>query len=167
MAPLVRRSWAPRGKTPILRQRTRSHKKVSAVAAFFVWPPSEASVRFRLCVDSTINTDIIIEFLKNLLRHTPQPLIIVWDRLHAHVSVRTKDFIRSQHKRLRVYLLPPYAPELNPVEQIWGYLKMNPMANHPIHDTGSLAAHTRKHARSVQMRRNLLQAFLEHTPLSF
>ena len=38
MAPLVRRSWSPRGQTPVLRQRGRSHRKVSVIAAIIVSP---------------------------------------------------------------------------------------------------------------------------------
>jgi transposase len=124
-------------------------------------------VCFRLFPDTAVNTDITISFLRTLLRHTKRPIILIWDRLHAHVSLRTRRFLDENRTRLGAYLLPPYAPEVNPVEQIWGYLKMNPMANHPIHDTASLASQARKHARSVQMRPTLLQSFLDHTPLSF
>lgn len=167
MAPLVRRSWAPRGQTRVLYQGTRSHKKVSAVAASGISSRSALRVYFRLFADKAVNTDITIAFLRTHVRQIHGLVVLIWERLHAHISLRTRQFIKIHHQRLRVYLLPPYAPELNPVEQPWEYHKTNPMANHPIHDTATLAAETRKHARSLQRRRELLRSFPNHTPLSF
>lgn len=168
MSPLVRRSWSLRGKTPFIRQRTRAHKKVSAIAALCIHPNRQnVSLCFRLHPDTSIDTRTVIGFLRNLLHHLPGNIVLIWDRLNAHRSKETKLFLFDNRSRLHTYQLPPYAPELNPVEQVWGYLKMNPLANYPIHDTTSLADTTRKHALSIQKRPDLLQAFLDHTPLSF
>jgi transposase len=61
----------------------------------------------------------VVDFLQALLRHIPGPLLIIWDRLSAHRSKITRDFIAGQGDRLWVEYLPGYAPELNPVEYIW------------------------------------------------
>lgn len=168
MAPLVRRSWAPRGCTPALYQRTRSHKKVSAIAALCInGDGRNPSLYFRLFADISIDTPLVIDFLKALLRQLRGPIVLIWDRLNAHRSGQTKLFLHTHRHRIHRYLLPPYAPELNPVEQVWGYLKMNPMANFAIHDVRALATQTRRYAKSVQRRPNLLRSFLKHTPLSF
>ncbi|MGH8251689.1 MAG: transposase, partial [Steroidobacteraceae bacterium] len=62
--------------------------------------------------------------------------------------------------------LPAYAPELNPVEYLWAYLKTNPLANDPAFDLSSLAARARGAARSVQHQPALLLGFLRHAGLS-
>jgi hypothetical protein len=62
--------------------------------------------------------------------------------------------------------LPPYAPELNPVEYLWAWLKTNPLANDPAVDLHNLANRTRRAALSVQRRQDLLRGFLRHTGLS-
>jgi transposase len=72
---------------------------------------------FRLYKGS-IRSAQVVDFLQALLRHIPGPLLIVWDRLSAHRSGMTRDFIAGQGDRLRVEYLPGYAPELNPVEYI-------------------------------------------------
>ena len=168
MAPLVRRSWSLRGHTPLLYQRTCSHKKVSAIAALCIDTVDKSlSVLFRLHPDASIDSTRVVQFLQHLLRSHRRPLILVWDRLHAHKSRQTQQFLQTKPFRVHTYLLPPYAPELNPVEQLWGDLKINPLANYPIHDTEQLAALTRRHTRAAQRRPALLQAFLKHTPLSF
>ncbi len=129
MAPLVRRSWAPRGRTPVLIQRTASHRKVSVIAALGV-DPGRQGVRlvFRLHPNANFRSREIIAFLGQLDRHFRAPLVIVWDRLAAHRSAAVRRWLR-RHRRLRVELLPPYAPELNPVEFVWAYVKSNGLAN--------------------------------------
>ena len=67
---------------------------------------------------------------------------------------------------LRRVFLPPYAPELNPIEYLWGYLKMNPLANLTASDVGELAGMARSYARSLQHRGDLLKSFIRHSPLS-
>jgi len=57
------------------------------------------------------------------------------------------------------------APKLNPVEQIWGYAKHNPLANCTALDLDALTANTRCAARAIQHRQPLLRSFLKHSPL--
>ncbi len=61
--------------------------------------------------------------------------------------------------------LPPYAPQLNPVEGVWSWLKRNPLANYAPVDAAELNRHAHGHARTLQRRPNLLRAFLNHSPL--
>ena len=62
--------------------------------------------------------------------------------------------------------LPPYAPELNPIEYVWSYLKLNPMANLAFFDLEALTTTARRHGRSLQRKPDLLRSFLGHSPLS-
>ena len=73
--------------------------------------------------ERTIKSEQIIEFLKHLLRYISGDILLIWDRLPAHRSLITQQFIRDQKGRLAMEYLPPYAPELNPVERIWLFLK--------------------------------------------
>ncbi len=72
----------------------------------------------------------------------------------------------NENPRLHIHFLPPYAPELNPVESIWGYAKMNPMANMAVMDLNTLACNTRRSIRSIQMKQPLLCSFLKKSDLS-
>ena len=166
MAPLDRRSWSPRGETPLFYQRTRSHQKVSVIAALCV-PPTRDDVHlyFRLHPHANIKSEGVIDFLRVLLVQLPGPIVLVWDRLQAHRSKATGKFFVC-HQRLHPHLLPPYAPELNPVENVWSYLKMNPLANFAPRDLDSLLHSTRHHGRSLQRKHDLLRSFMAHCPLS-
>ena len=66
----------------------------------------------------------------------------------------------------RQFYFPPCAPELNPLEYVWGYLKTNPLANLACPEVGLLAATGRRHTRSLQHKPDLLRSFIRHSPLS-
>ena len=166
MAPVVRRGWRPKNSPSVLLQRTRSHKKVSAIAALCL-PPTRDGVHltFRLHPDRNVDSSRVIAFLQHLDRHLPGPIVLVWDGLNAHRSLLTRAFLAGR-LHIHVFSFPPYAPELNPVEYLWAYLKLNPLANLALREVPTLADATRRASRSVQHRPNLLRSFVAHSPLS-
>jgi transposase len=167
MAPLVRRSWSPCGLTPVFYQRTRSHQKVSVIAALCVAPDrNRVHLYFRLHPGRNINSQAVMDFLRHLVRQLRAPIILVWDRLLAHRSKKVQKFLLNTPP-LHAHFLPAYAPELNPVENVWGYLKLNPLANHAPDDLFTLTSDARSCTRSLQRNQLLLRSFLQHTPLSF
>lgn len=167
MAPLVRRSWSPLGQTPVLYQRLRKHKKVSAIAALCVSPSRDRlRLYFRLYPDTNVRSPLVCDFLRNLRRQLGGPIVLLWDRLHAHQSKQTRQFLQ-RHPEFCPFFLPPYAPELNPVEHLWAYLKTNSLANYPIDEVEELANVTRRYSRGIQRKEHLLRSFLKHSSLSF
>jgi transposase len=164
MAPLVRRSWSLRGQTPVLHQRARSHRKVSAIAALCVAPTRDrVSLYFRLHPDANINAERAMDFLEHLQRQLRTPIVLIWDSFQAHKGELLHQCVLPRSAHLQY--LPPYAPELNPVEYLWAYLKINPLANDPAIDVHGLAYRTRRAAYSVQHRQDLLRSFFRHTGL--
>jgi transposase len=165
MAPLVRRTWAPRGQTPVLYQRTRSHQKVSAIAALTLSPRVQrVGLYFLLLPNQNVTSVELIGFLRQLRQQLRGRIVLVWDRLLAHRSRAMNAFLAGQQS-ITVEYLPPYAPELNPVELVWSYLKTNPLANLAPHDVEELTRVANRSAKVVQADENLLRAFLEGTPL--
>lgn len=166
MAPLVRRSWAPRGQTPVLLQRARSHQKVSAVAGLVVSAARDrVQLYFRLHSGRNIRTAEAVAFLRILHRHLGGALIVVWDRLNVHRSKKVSALLHAT-PGLHVEYLPPYAPELNPVEYLWSFLKVHPLANLTFFHLDEVATTARHHARALQRNEGLLRSFLDHSPLS-
>lgn len=151
MAPLVRRSWAPRGQTPLLLQRGVHHQKVSVIAVLCL-RGQERRFYFRLHPNADIHTQQVISFLRHLDRELNGPWLLLWDRLNAHRARRTSQFLASRSYP-QAYFLPAYAPDLNP------------MANSPHFDLPALTQTTRRHARALQRKNDLLSSFLLHSPL--
>ena len=165
MAPLVRRTWAPRGKTPILYQRTRSHDKVSVIGALTLSLRSRrVGLYFALMPDENANAGHCRRLLADLRRHLQRPLVVVWDRLPDHCAHELREAL-DRSGRVHLAFLPPYAPELNPVEMLWGYVKVNPLANHPATDAYRLADRAKCHFQDLQRKARLLKSFFRATPL--
>ena len=165
MAPLVRRSWSPKGQTPVLYQRMRHHQRVSILAALCIRPDRDrVSLYFRCHPQKSIRGLQVRDFLRQLTGHLQRPAVLVWDRLAAHRSGIVHRWL-VRHRSVQVELLPPYAPELNPVEYLWAYLKRNPLANLAVTDLDILAGEARRQGRRLQRQELLLRSFLAHSPL--
>lgn len=165
MAPLVRRTWSPQGQTPILPHRTRAHQKVSVIAALCV-PPSRDRVHlyFRLHPNRNITATEVVAFLRQLHHHLDGPIVLLWDRFAAHRARRVHTVL-TPTTPIHPVFFPPYAPELNPIEYAWGYLKENPLANWAPLKLASLVAGARGASRGLQHRPDLLRSFIRHSPL--
>jgi transposase len=156
--PCRARTWAPRGQTPVL-QYSFSWKQLSVIAGVSYW-----RFYFRL-YGGTIRTPQVIEFLKALQTTIGKKLLIIWDRLQAHRSRLVREHVDAQRSAIALEYLPAYAPELNPVECIWGYLKHHAMPNFCARDLGDLAHRARRHLRSMQRRSTLVCAFWRQAEL--
>jgi transposase len=165
MAPVVRRSWAPCAETPVLYQRTRRTEKVSAVAAISISPKfRRVGLYVGLLADRNVTTRRVLAFLRSLGRHLRGPLVLVWDRLPTHRARVVERFFQHR-RRWHVVFLPPYAPELNPVEKAWAYLKHHALANFAAQTVAHLAHIARRHTRRMRRRPDLVRSFLYATPL--
>lgn len=166
MSPNVRRSWAPRGQTPILKTRTRSHRKASAIAALAVSPKYHRVRLLFQILPNNVNADATVRFLKGMNRHLCTRVTLLWDRLRVHRSKKVSAYLKTV-PRISVHYFPPYAPELDPVENVWSWLKMNPMANYAPREFDELVCAARRNGRSLQKKPKLLKSFLIETPLFF
>jgi transposase len=118
LLPAVVRTYAPRGQTPLLRvPLTRDH--LSAISG--ITPDGRLLLSVQ---EQALRSPDVVRFLQHLLRHIPGPLLVIWDGSPIHRGQPVKDFLASGGAaRLQLEPLPAYAPELNPDEGIWQYLK--------------------------------------------
>lgn len=156
--PCRARTWAPRGETPVL-QYSFSWKQLSAIAGV-----SFVRFYFRLFAGA-IRSPQVVEFLKALSEAIGRKLLIIWDRLQAHRSKLVRAFVEQRNGDIALEYLPAYAPELNPVECIWGYLKSHEMPNFCARDLPHLKHAARSRLRSMQRRRTLVAAFWKQAEL--
>ena len=162
--PLVRRTWAVAGQTPIFHHSGRRHQHVSAVGAVTISPRRHRlGLLLRLHADQAFNQDRAIEFLQQLLRQLPGHIVLVWDRLPAHRGAKVREFVA----RLHLEFLPAYAPELNPVEYLWSWLKTNPLANRCAPNLDQLADDILNGSEPLFTNQHLLRSFVDATKLPF
>ena len=106
-----------------------------------------------------------VEFLQALTQQIHGQLLIIWDGLPAHRSRVVKNFVEALGGHIVLERLPPYAPELNPVEYIWGYMKQRELANLCLHTIGEVGAFARNRLKSMQRRPQLITAFWQQAQL--
>ncbi len=127
--PLVRRSWSLRGTTPVIGGDGGHRTKVSVIGALSVSPRiRRLGLYYGTRADGFFGAPEVIGFLRDLLRALVGKVIVVWDGGTNHKGPLMRAFL-ARNRRLWLERLPAYAPELNPVEQVWGWLKYGQLAN--------------------------------------
>jgi transposase len=118
LLPGLVRTYAPRGQTPLLRVRcTRDHLSVISGLTH----DGRLLVQMR---ERAFRGPEIVRFLQHLLRQIPGKLLVIWDGAPIHRAQPVKDFLaQGAAARLQLEQLPGYAPDLNPDEGVWHYLK--------------------------------------------
>jgi transposase len=127
LQPVVRRTWAPKGHTPIQYSWDR-HDRLSAIAALTLAPQRRRlGLYFQLQQDN-IRFDDVMAFLHLVHRHLRRKFILVLDRYSVHrKAVRLLQ--EAGVDWFEVEWLPGYAPDLNPVEMVWNHTKYGDLAN--------------------------------------
>jgi transposase len=149
--PTRARTWAPRGQTPVL-QETFNWKSLSIIGGLALW-------RFYFQMHpGSIKSPQVIAFLQHLQRHIPGPILILWDGAPIHRSILVKNFITSTRGRILVQALPAYAPELNPVEYMWGHLKTHEIANLIVAQAWELSLEATAALRRMRRRKCVIAA---------
>lgn len=113
-----------------------------------------------------IRSEQVIEFLGALMKQIGKPLLVIWDGVGMHKSRKVRNWLEAQEGRLAVAFLPPYAPELNPVEAIWAYLKKHEIANLCPTHLAEVSVYARARLKSMQRRPRLIRAFWQQAELA-
>lgn len=165
-ATVVRRTWAPRGHTPVLHPRGRNLHWMSAIGAIAYRRNTGRARLLLLFQRGSVRTVGVLRFLRHLRRHVRGPVVLLWDGLAAHHSADVRAWIDAQQHWLTVERLPAYAPELNPVEGLWAWLKGTCLANVCGDELAPLVELARNGAKRIRRRHDLLHSFLAKADLS-
>jgi transposase len=139
MAPLVRRTWAPRGQTPCLLQRGAHRQKVSVAAALWLSPRRDRlGLYFHTLPGGYFDNWYVTAFLEAMLRDLPGRFVVVWDGGNMHKGDPIRQLEDQFADRLSLERLPPFAPMLDPVEPLWGWLKYSRLTNFAPRDAAEL-----------------------------
>jgi transposase len=153
LLPMVVRTYAPRGKTPVLRvPLTRDH--ISAIGG--ITPDGRIFMQMQEHAYKAVD---VVRFLRVLLRKISGRLLVIWDGSPIHRADVIKQFLASPiGKRVHLERLPGYAPELNPQEGVWNLLKRRELKNLCCRDL----AHLRQELVLAKERLRHRQTILQH-----
>lgn len=162
--PMVRKTWSPKGKTPILKVPggwiTRS-----VISLITCAPGGQRPRLYFEALKGTVNADQFIAFLKRVRTHTRGRIILIVDNLKVHKSRKAMTYFTTQRRWLTVEFLPPYAPELNPAEYLWSSRKRKDFGNATLKDSRALNQRIRTSGKRAQKDANLLKGFLKASTL--
>jgi transposase len=166
LAPLVRRTYAPRGRTPIVEAWHRKGR-ISAISAVTVSPiRRRPNLYFRLLADNTnAHGEDTVAFLAQLRGEIQGPMTILWDqsRIHERSAVVRKYLAR--HLEIVTEDFPGYAPDANPDEGVWGYTKYHRLPNYAPEDTWELRSRLIAELSALRRRPDLLASFIRHAEI--
>ncbi len=166
LAPLLRRTWAPRGCTPVIKA-AEPHGRISVIGAITISPGRRHfGFYFQLSDDNAnLRGNSVVQFIEHVRRKIRGPITLLWDRILIHSAKPVTDYLAT-HRRLVVEPFPPYAPELNPVDNVWSYVKHNRLPNYTPRDLRELRERITAEFCRLQKRPDLLNSFFKHTGLS-
>jgi transposase len=163
LQPVVRRTWAPQGQTPMQYSWDR-HDRLSVISAITV-----SGVYHRLGLyfqihEQNINYEKVMAFLTMLHHHLRRKFIVVLDRYSVHRKALR--LLQAKHPDwLEVEWLPAYAPELNPVEMVWNHTKYSDLANFLPEDIGHLHQSVATSIENSRGKTQLIRSFFQYAGL--
>jgi transposase len=151
--PNLRRTYGLKGETPVV-QTTGQRQKVNVISAVSVQGAFWCQV-----YTHTLNQGAFITFLKDFMTGRRGKVFLVMDSHPAHIANSVKKYVQSTKGKLELHFLPPYAPDLNPDEFVWNYLKGNGVARKPLRKDESLKARVEADLAELKEDRSLLRSF--------
>jgi transposase len=155
------RSYAPQGQTPVVRVNNKRHglSVISTVT-------NKGVMRWKI-FDGALNTDILIDFMKRLVRDAGRKVYLILDNQKVHHSKPVKAWLAENAEYIEVFYLPSYSPELNPNEMANADLKQAVTKRAPARTKLQLVKATAGHLRSVQRQPDRIKSYFEHEPVRY
>lgn len=156
------RTWGKKGETPVVLSTGGRHG-MSLISAI----TSKGHMRFMIKEKGGVNSEAFIEFLKRLLAGAKRPIYLIVDRGPAHISKKTKDFVKTLGDSFKLFYLPPYAPDRNPDELVWKHLKADTTGRMVTTDKADFKSKVVSSMRSLQRNRKKIRSFYQKPSLKY
>jgi len=158
--PLLR-TWGLKGQTPTVRT-SGQRQGINAISAL----SNTGGFWYRVYTER-FNADVFIDCLKDLIKNRKRPIYIITDGHPVHKSKKVREFIASLAGRLSIFILPPYAPDLNPDELVWNYIRQTGTARMPLKKGESLLERTFIDLELIRQNKSLIKSFFRNAAVSF
>ena len=163
LQPVRRRTWAPRGQTPLHNAWDR-HDRLSAIGAISVSPKAHRLVLYFQLLAHNVRAEDMLWFLGEMHRYFGHKIILVWDRSGVHRCAAA--YFENFHPEwFQFEWLPAYAPELNPVEQCWNHTKYHDLSNFIPKDLSHLETAVSETIARQSRNPPLLRSFFKYSKL--
>jgi transposase len=151
------RCFSPKGQTPVVLGPGKRFgcNMVSSIS-------NRGTLRFMVFIDR-FNTDVMLRFLKRLLKQMGRKVFLIVDGHPVHRSYAVKKFVAKRKDQIQMFHLPAYSPELNPDEMLNQDVKMNAVRRKPAATQRGMVQNLRCYLRSRQRQPELVKRYF-HSP---
>jgi transposase len=166
MAPLLRRSWAVRGKPPQSKFKAGRREKVSVAAALWLSPSRDRlQLGYQTLVNGYFTNVEVAGFLGTIVPDAPNAMIVIWDSGTMHKGDPIRTLVEESAGRLSIEPLPAYASSLMPVEFVWRWLKYGRLCNFTPQDAHDLNEAVVRELDAIWDNEALLASFFHQSDL--
>ena len=151
--PVLGRTYGLKGHTPVV-PTSGQRQSINAISAV------NAKGGFWYNVYSgKLNAGRFVEFLQDFMKDRRERVFLVVDGHPSHKAKKVAAYVKSLCGRLELHFLPPYAPDLNPDEFVWGYAKTNGVSKKPLYHNESLKERVQSDLEAIKQNKNLVKSF--------
>lgn len=155
-------TWAPVGETPVVR-RTGNRKSVAMLSAV----NAQGKIHFMLQHGGSVGSKIFIEFCGRLLADDGGKAFLVVDNVKYHDSKAVREYVTKTEGRLRIFFLPPYAPDTNPDEWVWGNVKHHQIGRKRVVSVSDLYTKAKESLERLRELPEIVRGFFEDPHLAY
>lgn len=154
LIPFMRTTWAPKGETPVVKV---TGKKGGLCVSSAISPAGRMVFRIE---KGKMTAQTYIDFLsKIILQHPRRRIVVITDNAPIHKAKLVKEFVLSNNKRISLFNIPAYSPELNPDEHVWAYLKAYELVAHQAQNKEELKKIVRTKMNKIARKEDLIHSF--------
>lgn len=155
------KTWGVKGKTPVI-ERPGQRQSISAASAV------NAKGGFWFATyQGALTAELFVRLLKRMMRGRKRAVHLIVDGLAAHKTLAVRQYIASTKGRLTMHVLPGYAPDLNPDELVWSYVKRTGVARNPLRAGEKLEIRIDQQLQDVKKNRRLVRSFFKTPSVSY
>jgi transposase len=153
LSPVIGKTWAPKGKPPIVRV---TGKRGGVLAMSAISPSGRMCFKLQ---KGKINSEVMLKFLRQIgFNHKGRKVGVIMDQAPCHSSEKIRSFSENS-KQIKIFYIPPYSPDLNPDEKVWRHLKHVSLKNHQAQDKVQLTRLVLGALRQMQKNPKLIENF--------
>ena len=159
--PPLGRTYGLKGHTPVVKSsgQRQSINVISAVNA--------AGAFWAATYTGKLNAEAFVTFLRDFMKGQRTKVFLVVDGHPAHKANLVKAYVAELQGRLELYFLPPYAPDLNPDEFVWNYMKNTGVSKKPLKKNESLRERVEADLVAISQNKSLVASFFKAASVAY
>jgi transposase len=155
------KGYAPKGKTPTLPIAS-GHIGINMISAI----TNKGKLRYHF-YHGKFNQHIYMKFLKRVIKGTNKKIFVIVDNSSTHKGLLVRDWKEKKKESIKVFNLPSYTPELNPVEYLNNNLKRAMLYRGYSKNIGEVEKKAMSIMRSIQATKGLTESFFDNQNVKY